>query len=152
MTSDKKQRILAIDFGTARIGLAISDPLKTVVTALPNLAGSSNIPFCVESLLKHIEDLKKEKGYNIEEIVIGLPILLNGKDSEGTQRVRDFAKLLSEKTSIIVTLFDERLTSVQAERSLIEANLRRKRRAALVDQVSAVILLQTYLEMKSFTR
>lgn len=142
------KRILALDFGFARIGVALSDPNQIIASPLENITGSRDVVKAAENTVLFISPLEKE----IEKIVIGLPLLLNGKDSERTTAVRHFAQALAEKTAIAIELFDERLTTVQAERLLSSNNMRRKERAQVVDKVSALILLQTYLDQQALRR
>ncbi|HXF29460.1 MAG TPA: Holliday junction resolvase RuvX [Chlamydiales bacterium] len=141
-------RILAIDLGKARIGLAISDELKIFASSLHNIEADRSMNKTVQLILAAIHTLEKEKRCTIEEIVLGLPLKMDGTDSPTTTHVRAFYEALKAAVAITVTLFDERLTTLQAERSLKEANFTRKKRAQFVDGVSAVILLQSYLSMK----
>lgn len=143
-----KGRILAVDFGLKRIGLAISDPLFIIATALDNLEAGHTVKLSAMALTKHLEVLKKEKNYNVAEIVIGLPLHMNGQESERSALVREFAAIVAELTKLPVHLFDERLSTVQADRALIETGFTRKKRAQVVDRVSAVIMLQTYLTQR----
>ena len=151
IASSKKPsgRILAVDFGLARIGLAISDVRRIIATPLSNLLSTKDVKKAAIILKEHLEILKKDHGYDIEEIVVGLPLMLNGQDSDATKQVRLFTSSLQEIVPIPVHLFDERLTSVQADRSLREGNFTRKKRAQFVDRISAVILLQVYLDYKA---
>ncbi len=144
----KRSRILAVDVGLKRIGLAISDEQKIIASPLENLLAAEAIKPTIQRLLASVEKIKTEKGCEIEEIVIGLPLKMNGTESTTTEHVRRFAAALKENTIITVHLLDERLTSVQAERMLMDANFTRKKRAQFVDRVSAVILLQCYLDLK----
>jgi putative Holliday junction resolvase len=135
-------KILAIDFGLARIGLAYSD--KKLKIALPYktiLAKKDNLKETVELVVKEIEILK-----DVEEIVIGLPLLLTGKESPMCEPVRKFAQKLQEKVLAKIILLDERLTSSQAEKSLKEISHSRKERTKHTDQLAAAILLQNYLD------
>ena len=143
-----KGRILAVDFGLKRIGLAISDPLLIIATALENLEAGCSVALSAQALTKHLETLKKEKNYTIAEIVIGLPLHMSGQESERSGLVREFAAQVAELSQLPVHLFDERLSTVQADRALIETGFTRKKRAQMVDRVSAVILLQTYLTQR----
>jgi len=137
------KRTLAIDFGLKRIGLAVSDPLKIIATPLDNIIASYSMQETAKLILKKME----EKKYQIDEIVIGLPLHMKGTESEGSLQVKKFKEILSEVfIGISIHLLDERLTSVQAERSLMEGHMNRKNRAKVVDRLSAVIILQTFLE------
>ncbi|MDB6082040.1 MAG: putative HoLLiday junction resolvase, partial [Chlamydiia bacterium] len=91
-------------------------------------------------------------GSGIETIVVGLPLKMNATDSKTTEHARRFADTLKQLGNWPVELFDERLTTVQAERSLKEGSFSRKKRAQLVDSVSAVILLQNYLQIRGLQR
>ena len=144
-------RILAVDLGLARVGLAISDEQKIIASPLENLLALPDIRGTANRLLDLIEQLKREKGYVIEEIVVGLPLKMDGSDSKTTTHAREFVTILQEKSAIPVILHDERLTTVQAERSLMEGHFTRKKRARFVDRVSAVLLLQSYLQLRSRT-
>ncbi len=143
-----KGRILGVDFGLKRIGLAISDPLMCIASPLENLEAGRTQKASVDALLRHLETLKKDKGYNIAEIVMGLPLHMNGQESERSHAVREFAALFHEASQLPVHLIDERLSTVQAERSLMETGFTRKKRAQVVDRVSAVLILQTYLNKR----
>jgi len=144
-----KTRVLGIDFGLARIGLAISDPLRVIASPLENLAATHSLEKTVEALVAYIAKLKSDKGYSIGEIVVGLPLHMDGSESERSQIVRQFASLLESKAELKVQLLDERLSSVQADRALMETGFSRKKRAQVVDRVSAVIILQTFLNQKA---
>ncbi len=138
-------RILAIDYGSVRIGLALSDELKIIASPLERVQSASPAKN-VECIVQYIHMLATTKNYVIGEIVIGLPRNMNGSDSKTTTIVREFSTLLQKALpDIPVRLFDERLSSVQAERMLKEVAFTRKKRAAFVDSVSAVIILQSYL-------
>lgn len=141
-------RVLAIDYGLKRIGLALSDSMQIIASPLENLQASYDIPTTVKRLADLLEKLK-EQGKTVGEIVLGLPLHMTGAESERAKQVRAFAACIKETLNLPVFLLDERLTSVQAERSLCESKFSRKKRATLVDAVSAVILLQTYLSQKS---
>jgi putative Holliday junction resolvase len=143
-----KTRILAIDYGRVRIGLALSDEQKIIASPLENLLAEKELAKTVAKISSHIDSLEKEKRCKIEEIVIGLPLKMDGKDSETTALVRAFYELLKTAVTVPVQLFDERLTSVQADRALKELQLTRKKRAQFVDRTSAIILLQSYLEKR----
>lgn len=143
------ERVLGIDFGHVRIGLAISDPLKVIASPLENLLAKNTLEATVAALVAHLAHLKKEKGYRVNAVVVGLPLHMDGSESERSQIVRQFATLLEKALQLPVHLLDERLSSVQAERALMEGGFSRKKRAQVVDRVSAVILLQTFLNQTS---
>lgn len=132
-------RVLGIDFGMKRIGLALSDPSKMIASPLKTVQAGKSLEQTVDLILNELE--------GVETIVVGLPLLLSGKDSETTTTVRKFAALLEEKSSLPLVLWDERLTTTQVERLLKdEGNMRRKRRSQHLDTMSATLILQNYLD------
>lgn len=128
-------RILGVDWGLKRIGLALSDPTKLIASTLKNVAS-------IKELLEVIAQ------YELEEIVIGLPYRMNGQIGLQADEVKHFALKVKEGTNVPVTLWDERLTTVQAERTMKEAGLSRKKRAKAIDPLAAAIMLQSYLDKK----
>jgi len=135
-------RVAGIDYGTARIGVAISDETKIVARALSTIAAEKKIELSANALLHALS------GYDIEQVVIGLPLRMNGKKGALGDEVQHFAELLKSKlpSTVIVSLWDERLTTVQAERVLRDSNLNRKKRSKVIDAMTAVILLQSFLD------
>lgn len=131
-------RILGIDYGERRIGLAISDESATIATPLSTIE-YSKIDAVVNSLNKIIEE------YPVKEVVVGLPLNLKGGSGSFTKKAAEFAEFLKEKLDIPVKLYDERLTSKTAERYLIDAGISRKKRKKLTDKLAAQIILQDYL-------
>ena len=132
-------RFLAIDYGTKRTGIAVSDTLKIIANGL------TTVP--THTLLDYLKTyLEKE---DVERIIVGLPKRMNNEFSDNMKHIRPFInKLQNLYPSISVELYDERFTSVIAQRTIIEAGLKKKDRQnkALVDEVSAVIILQSYME------
>lgn len=145
-------RVLSIDFGHVRVGVSISDPLKIIASPLATLEGSKKPNVAARKVASQLKTLLEKNSYEVEKIVIGLPILLSGAESERSQEVREFAKELEVEMKIPTTLFDERLTSVQAERALKEAEFSRKKRTKFVDTVSSTILLQCFLDLHSISQ
>lgn len=135
-----ENKILCIDYGKVRIGIALSDPTKTI--ASPKNFIKNDIP--AEELAAKIAKLAKEN--NVETIVFGLPKKLNGTEGGSSQEIRKLADILQEKHSFKIVLWDERYTTVSAENILIEAGLRREKRKEKIDSLSAVIILQNYLD------
>ena len=133
-------RIVGLDFGTVRIGVAISDEMQIIARPLGILHNKPDF-------FSQLQKLLKQEGA-VEKIVVGLPLKLNGQDSPMTQNARQFAKKLEETLQLPIELWDERLTSAFVERSLVDAGVRRKKRAALSDTLSAVLILQSYLDRK----
>jgi putative holliday junction resolvase len=144
-----KSRILSVDYGLARIGLALSDETKILASPITLLKAEKQTEKTALKLAEHIKILEKQYGCTIEEVVIGLPLMMSGKMSFLADEVKHFTELLKQSVQIPIILWDERLTSVQAERSMMEGNLSRKKRTQNVDSLSAVIILQNYLDKKN---
>lgn len=142
-------RVLGVDYGIARIGLALSDERKVIATPWMTFPTEKKLEGTVKALVSLLEKHQSEQQYTLEAIVVGLPLMMSGKVGLMADEVNHFIALLKELVSIPIVTWDERLTSVLAERSLREASLSRKKRAKLVDKVSAVIILQNYLDSKS---
>ncbi len=142
-------RIVAIDYGMARIGLAISDECRMIATPLTTLEAKKKAAASALACAQELQRLEKLGRYTIQAIIVGLPLLLNGKTGLLADEVLHFVEQLKTHVSIPVTTWDERLTSVQADRTLREGNLTRKKRAKLVDSVAALLLLQSYLDYLS---
>jgi len=132
-------RILGIDYGHRRLGIALSDEGETLASPLPVYLRRK-----LDQDLAFLTHLIEER--EVKKIVLGLPRNMNGSLGEMAQEVLAFAAALHEASSLPVDTFDERLTSIEAERVLIQANLSRKRRKKLRDSLAAVLILQGYLE------
>jgi len=138
-------RILSVDYGLARIGLALSDPTGFLAQGLCVLKRKSDEQ-AAEEIRQHV--IANE----VEEVVVGLPKNMNGSLGERAQKCESFARLLEELLSVPVVLYDERLTTVAAERLLIGADMRRDKRKKVIDEVAATLLLQDYLDFKARKR
>ena len=132
-------RILALDHGTSRIGVALSDELKMIAQPLEFIDAE---PF--QGFLARLKTLLKER--EVELVLIGMPRNMNGSYGEAATRVREFVTVLGEAITVPIKTWDERLTSKQANRLLIEGNVRRQDRKQKVDKMAAAILLQSYLD------
>ena len=132
-------RVLGIDYGQKRLGLALSDEGGLLASPL-----SSYLRRILDQDLDFLAALVKEK--QVRQIVVGLPRNMNGSLGEMAKEVLSFVNDLKEKTDLPIDTFDERLTSTEAERVLIQADLSRKRRKNLRDGLAAVLILQGYLE------
>jgi len=130
----------------ARIGLAFSDEQKIIAMPLMTLKTEKKLEGTVNKLHKELETHQKTFQYTIDEIVVGLPLLLSGKSGLLADEVKHFIEQLKKSTQTPIILWDERLTSVQADRALRESSMTRKQRSKHVDSVAAVILLQSYLD------
>lgn len=135
-------KVVAIDYGRARIGLAISNKTKTIAFPFKTIKAGKNLEATANNILEAI----KEKESEIEKIVIGLPILLNGQIGDMAKEVKELEKILKEKTKFPIVLVDERLTSTMADNSLKSLDQNRKKRSENIDAVAATIILQNYLD------
>lgn len=138
-------RILSVDYGARRIGLALSDPTATIASPLPTLKRRKGKRPPVAPIARLVEEK------DVREIVVGLPLTLEGEDSDWTREVRDFAEALAERTGLPVELRDERMTSVRAERAVRSLGLSKEKREEKerVDAAAAVLILQAYLDSRS---
>lgn len=146
--ANKDQKIFGIDFGMARLGMAVSDASQRIAFPLKFLKAERKVEYTAKFLLQFIENYCKEYHCEICLIVIGMPFMMSGKKGMLADEVDHFVSLLKTMVSIPIVTWDERLTTVMAERSLRESTLTRKRRAQVVDSVSAGIMLQNYLDSK----
>jgi putative Holliday junction resolvase len=135
-------RTLGIDYGRVRLGLALSDPDGILASPLPTLSRSRR----AREDFDHIARLAREHG--VARIVVGLPLLMDGTDGTMANEATAFAGQVADRTNLPVDLFDERLTSSEAERAMLEGNLSRERRKRLRDGLAAVLILQAYLETR----
>ncbi len=136
--SDTPRRVLGLDLGQARIGVAISDPGRRMAVPLGTV--HTGAPEDVKAIAAIVRE------NDVGEIVVGLPLGLSGTRGEAADHAEKFAEALRGFLGIPVSLQDERLTTVQAERQLKEAGVRGRDRRAVVDQSAAVIILQAYLD------
>lgn len=140
MGEEKKKRILGIDVGKVRIGLAISDELQMTAQPLMVLPRQPQ-----KALLQRIKEIVEKN--NVGEIVAGLPIDLKGEETEMTADTQRFVdSLRKEFREIKITYWDERFTTAQSEALLIEAGMQRARRRAVIDKIAAALILKSYLE------
>ncbi len=132
-------RILAIDHGTKRIGIAISDELQMIAQPLEFIPAE---PFA--RFLERLRELLREK--QVELILVGMPRNMDGSYGPAALKVQDFVAVLNNAVTIPIKTWDERLTSAQANRLLIQGEVRRDKRKQKVDKMAAAILLQSYLD------
>jgi len=131
-------RILGLDVGDRRIGVAISDELEISAHSLATIHRND--------LSREIGQIKKiVEEYGVEEIVIGMPVMMNGTIGIQGEKVERFVEELKKTISVPIRFFDERLSTRFVERTLIEADVSRERRKKVIDKLSAVIILQDYL-------
>ncbi len=136
-------RILAVDYGTKRVGLAVTDPLQIIASALATLHAKDVVQFIADYHSKE----------TLEALVVGLPMDMKNNVSESEKHIEVFIRTLKNKIpDLIVVRYDERFTSKMAQQTMLAAGLKKKMRQnkALVDRTSAVIILQSYLEHKNF--
>jgi len=132
-------RILALDHGTKRIGVAISDELKMIAQPLEFIPAG---PFA--DFLARLKEILREKEVSL--ILVGLPRNMDGSYGPAALKVQEFVAVLKGAVTVPIQTWDERLTTAQANRALIEANVRRAKRKEKVDKTAAAILLQSYLD------
>ncbi len=135
-------RILSLDHGTRRIGVALSDEMKIIASPLEFIPAE---PF--DQVIARLGQLIREK--EVELILIGMPRNMDGSYGPAAQQVKDFIAALQTHLATPVKTWDERLTSAQANRVLLEGNVRRDQRKLNVDKMAAAILLQSYLDSRS---
>jgi putative Holliday junction resolvase len=141
MADSPKTRVLALDVGASRIGLAISDPLGITAQGLDTLRRSSK-----RADLEHLAAMIRE--HDVREIVVGHPLRLSGSASAQTEKVEQFAEDLRRRFQLPVHLWDERLTSAQAQRVLRESGISIRKRGQAVDRMAAVLILQQFLDSR----
>jgi putative Holliday junction resolvase len=143
LTRDRSEtgeiRILALDVGSKRIGLAVSDPLGLTAQGLGVLERKG-----WDRDLARLQEIARP--YQVQEILVGLPRHMDGRPAEQVEEILDLAEALAESLGAKVSTWDERLSTVEAERLLIQADLSRKRRRRVVDKVAASLILQAYLD------
>lgn len=134
-------RILAIDYGARKVGLAVSDELRLTAQGLPTYRRSNK-----KADFDHLRRLIKQ--YCVSEIVVGLPLRMSGEEGIQAEKVQAYAEELRGRFKLPVHLYDERLTSVEANRVLRETDMSIQRRAEVVDQLSAVLILQSFIQFR----
>lgn len=135
-------RILAIDYGSRRIGLALSDPTGTLARPLPFMPAKADA-----QLAREIAELARKEEARL--ILLGLPRHMNGSLGEAAAQVRAFAALLGQATPVPIQLIDERLSTVQAARQLQEAGKNSRQQRGRIDSEAAAVLLQGYLDSQT---
>ena len=142
MAREARRRVLALDIGSKRIGVAVSDEL--------GLAAHSMLSCPILSQCAAIEALRRlVKEYEVEEVVVGLPVNMDGTSGAGVEAVRGISRRLEEALPVTVHFVDERMTSTQAEKVLLEGNVGRKKRKDVRDKLAAVLILQSFLDGRS---
>ena len=135
-------RIMGLDYGTKTVGVAVSDPLGITAQAVETVTRKDENK--LRKTLARIESLATE--YGVEKFVIGFPKHMNNDIGERAQKSLEFRDMLVRRTGLEVIMWDERLTTVAAEQTLIESGVRRENRKQYVDKIAAVFILQGYLD------
>ena len=133
-------RIMGIDYGDSRIGIAISDPFGWTAQGIKTIVKKGGLNGCIDI----IEQLVKE--YNIEKIVVGFPKNMNGTIGPRGEKTLEFIELLGERLNLDIVKWDERLTTVEAIRTMRETGVKASRKKTVVDQIAAIYILQGYLD------
>lgn len=132
---------MGLDYGSKTIGVAISDPLGITAQGIETIERKTENK--LRQSLARIEALAEE--YKVEKIVLGFPKNMNNSIGERGEKTLEFKEMLERRMNLEVIMWDERLTTVEAERTLIESNVRRENRKKYIDKIAAVFILQGYL-------
>ena len=138
-------RILGLDYGSKTVGVAVSDPLGLTAQKVETIWRKQEKK--LRRTLARIEELIAE--YEVEKIVLGFPKNMNNTVGERAEKALEFGEMLKKRTGLEVIMWDERLTTVEADRTLIEAGVRRENRKQYLDGIAAVFILQGYLDSLS---
>ena len=136
-------RVMGLDFGSKTVGVAISDPLGLTAQGIETITRKQENK--LRKTLARIEALIEE--YGVERLVLGFPKHMNNDIGERANKSIEFGEMLKRRTGLEVIMWDERLTTVEAERTLIESKVRRENRKKHIDQIAAVFILQGYLDL-----
>ena len=135
-------RIMGLDFGSKTVGVAVSDELLLTAQGLEIVRRKSEDK--LRQTCARIEELIEE--YQVDKIVLGLPKNMNNSEGERVEKTKAFKEMISRRTGLEVVLWDERLTTVAADQTMMEAGIRREHRKEYVDKIAAVFILQGYLD------
>lgn len=135
-------RILGLDFGSKTVGVAVSDELLITAQGVEIVRRKS--PSKLRQTLARIEELIEQ--YGVEKIVLGYPKNMNNTEGERCEKTKEFKEMLERRTGLEVVLWDERLTTVAADRSMMETGIRRENRKEYADEIAAIFILQGYLD------
>lgn len=141
-------RILGLDFGSKTVGVAVSDELLMTAQGLEIIRRQS--PNKLRQSLARIEEIVRE--YQVERIVLGYPKNMNNTEGERCEKTKEFKEMLERRTGLPVVLWDERLTTVSADKLMMETGVRREDRKKYVDEIAAVFILQGYLDSLAFSK
>lgn len=137
-------RVMGLDYGSKTVGVAISDPLGITAQGIETIERKEENK--LRKTLARIDELAKE--YGVEKIVLGFPKNMNNTVGERGEKTIEFKEMLERRSGLPVILWDERLTTVEAERTLIESKVRREDRKKYIDKIAAVFILQGYLDLQ----
>lgn len=137
-------RTIGLDYGSKTVGVAVSDPLGITAQAVETIWRKDENK--LRRTCARIEELIRE--YEAERIVLGLPKHMNNDIGERAEKALEFGRMIGRRTGLEVVMWDERLTTVEAERTLIENKVRRENRKQYIDKIAAVFILQGYLDSK----
>ncbi|MCB5526069.1 Holliday junction resolvase RuvX [Klebsiella pneumoniae] len=138
-------RIMGLDYGSKTVGVAVSDPLGLTAQGIEIVRRKSETK--LRQTLARIEEIAKE--YSVEKIVLGFPKHMNNDIGERAEKSLEFKEMLERRTGLPVVMWDERLTTVEADRTMMETGIRRENRKEYVDMIAAVFILQGYLDYLS---
>ena len=141
-------RVMGLDYGSKTVGVAVSDPLGVTAQGVETIVRKEENK--LRQTLARIEELVKE--YEVEKIVLGLPLNMNDTIGERAEKTLEFKAMLERRTGLEVVLCDERLTTIEAEQILIESNVRREDRKKYIDKIAAGFILQGYLDSLSMQK
>lgn len=141
-------RIMGLDYGSKTVGVAISDSLGLTAQGIEIVRRKSENK--LRQTLARLEELILE--YDVEKIVLGYPKNMNNTIGDRAEKTLEFKEMLIKRTGLPVQLWDERLTTVEAHRTMIEGNIRRENRKNYVDKLAAVLILQGYLDSERIER
>ena len=137
-------RVMGLDYGSKTVGVAVSDPLGLTAQGIETIWRKDDNK--LRKTCARIEELIRE--YEVGSIVLGLPRHMNSDVGDRAEKSLEFGEMLRRRTGLEVIMWDERLTTVEAERTLIESNVRREDRKKYIDKIAAVFILQGYLDSK----
>lgn len=134
-------RILGLDLGDKRIGVAMSDPMGWTAQGIAVITSKGSIEADIAKIKEYVER------YEVEKVIVGLPLNMDGSSGPRAEKARAFANRMAKKLKVAVEMTDERLTTVAAQKLLIEADLSRAKRRKVIDKMAAVLILQSYLDI-----
>ena len=139
---------MGLDYGTKTVGVAVSDPLGLTAQAIETIVRKEENK--LRKTCARMQELIVQ--YDVEKIILGFPKHMNNDIGERAEKSLEFRDMLHRRTGLEVVMWDERLTTVEAERTLIESNIRRENRKKHIDQIAAVFILQGYLDLMHMRR